>query len=58
MKHPEWANPEVGKSRDKSGCSGSERRGNGERQLNGYVVSFSDDGSYLELDSGDGCTTF
>ena len=32
--------------------------GNEEWQLNGYVVSFLDDGNYPELDSGDGCTTF
>lgn len=58
MQHPEWANAEIGKSRDKSSCAGPERRGDGEWQPNGYVVSFSGDGSYPELDSGDGCTTF
>lgn len=44
MKHPEWANAEIGKSRDKSSCAGPERRGDGEWQPNGYVVSFSSDG--------------
>lgn len=32
-------------------------RGTRERLLNGYEVSFWGDKNFLELDSGDGCTT-
>ena len=58
VKHPEWGNLGTRKSRDKKWVLSDRGGGNEEWQLNGYVVSFLDDGNYPELDSGDGCTTF